>query len=347
MRLRDPKSNLQLFLTRRCQLRCRYCAFRKGKGDMSLKTAVNGADFLLGARQTEVCLEYYGGEPLLVFDVLAESADHAVRKAGKLGKKLTFYTATNAIALDDRKLDWLASRKFFLELSIDGGSATHNSQRVGLSGRVDSYAAVEKVIARVRASGIQWGVIAVCAPENVPRLARDIEHMLDIGVRSFDLNYAFGAGWSREDQDAYFAQMLRLARRHRRSLAAGEIRIGNFWPIAEPGIINGALTVDTDGTLRQFNEWMFEDKPPRAPSPLGLGNVNDRPDINEIYLSQFASAYAIVRMYEGDPAMKRTILNNISAGFRFKRFFSALKAWVFGEAARPPAFPPAAPEWRL
>ncbi|MFA6318411.1 MAG: radical SAM protein [Elusimicrobiota bacterium] len=347
MRLRDPKENLQLFLTRRCQLRCRYCGLRKGRADMGLKTALLGADYLLRSRKENLVLEYYGGEPLLAFDVMAETTAHACRRAVRLGKEISFYTATNGLALDDRKLAWMAENRFFMELSMDGGRETHNSQRVGPGRGRDSFEAVRALIGKVRASGVDWGVLMTCHPSNACRLEADFELLLDLGVRSFDLNYAFAAEWTFPAQDAYFKGMLAAARRRREDIAGGKIRIGNLWPVAEPAVINGQLTVDTDGTIRHFNEWMFEAVPAGRASPLGFGNVHDKSDINDVYLGRFHSAYGILRMYEGAPRTRRLILNNIAAGYRFKRFFTSLRGWVDAGCAGRFALPPATPEWRL
>ena len=339
MRLLKPKTHLQLFVTRRCQLRCRYCPIRKGDADMPRDVALKSVDFLLGCQSRELTLEFYGGEPLLAFDVIQETTDYALRRARALGKDLSFFIATNAIDLDARKLDWMARRKFLVELSWDGGPETHNLQRVAPAGAVDSYAALRRIADQVLRSGVACSVIPVAIPANVRSMAENFEHLLDLGMRSFDLSYGIGVYWSRKDQDAYFSQLRRITARHRKSIASGELRIGNLWPKVEPGLINPELTVDTDGSLRLLSEWLFETTPPRAPSPCELGNVKDAPDINAIYISRFHCAHALLQMYAGDPRALRIILNNIDFGFRLGKFCSSLRGRVWPDAAGPRRLP--------
>ncbi|HAZ07009.1 MAG TPA: hypothetical protein DCZ01_00480 [Elusimicrobia bacterium] len=328
MGLRNDKSSIQLFITRRCQLRCRYCPVVKNGEDMPLAVALKAVDFLLGSRNRDLTLEFYGGEPLLAFDVLRESAEHAVRRARRLGKKTSFYIATNALLLDDRKLEWMSKRKFIVELSWDGAPKTHNRERVAGRCGLDTYAALRGIVEKVLRSGVICSVIPVATPGNVKELAENFEHLLDLGLRSFDLSYAIGVVWDRRAQDEYFAQMRRIAARHRRVLATGEVRIGNLRPVVEPGVINPEFTVDTDGTIRLLSEWLMEVVRPGAPPPRPLGNVTDAPAYDSLYISRFHCAHALFTMYARNPRQRQVLLNNIAFGRRYGEFFTGLRRWI-------------------
>lgn len=340
MGLRNDRSSLQLFLTRRCQLRCRYCCVVKGDSDMPLKTALKAADFLLSSSGRDLTLEFYGGEPLLAFKVLRATAEYAVRRARRLGKKMSFCIATNALLLDRPKLKWLAEHKCLVELSWDGTPKTQNHERVGGRGGLDTYAAMRRVVDDVRASGVPWAVIPVATPGNVKDLAVNLDHLIDLGVRSFDLSYVIGVMWNRRAQDEYFAQMRRIASKHRRELAVGKIRIGNLRQVVEPGAINPEFTVDTDGSIRLISEWLAETVRPGAPTSRPLGSVKNAAPYDSLYVNRFHCAHALFTMYARNPRQRRILLNNIAFGRRYGEFFTELRRWISLAA---PGLPPEKP----
>ncbi|MBI5241259.1 MAG: radical SAM protein [Elusimicrobia bacterium] len=332
MALGNPKGNIQLFVTRRCQLRCAYCPVRKADADMSPRTARLGVDFLMRHRSPRLRLDFGGGEPLLNFPVVREAADYAARRARALGKDLSFYMVTNAVALDDEALDWLVRRRVLLELSLDGRRPDHNRHKPALEPGLDPYAATRRGLERALAAGADFFVIAVASPADVRRLADNFEHLYSLGARSFDLSYALGSCWGREDQEAFFDQAGRIIRRHRRALARGELRLGNLSQRNEPTVLSSELMVDTDGSLHLLSEWMFESSGPSRPAPYQWGKVQDGTDINAVYWSRFHCYYTLVRMYEDQPAVRRAVLNNIDFGRRVGRFFAALGEEVHGRA---------------
>lgn len=327
------KPNLQLFVTRRCQLRCRYCPVAKGSATMSAETARLGAELLLTHRSPRLRLDFGGGEPLLNFEVVKETAAHAARRARALGKDLRFYMVTNALLLDDAVLEWARERGVLLELSLDGAREDHNRFKAAHARGVDPYAATRAGVERAVRSGTPHFVIMVASPANVRRLAVNFEHLLDLGARSIDISYAIGGVWSPEDADAFFAQVRTVLERHAGPIASGEIVLGNAAKRVEPTLLNSELMVDTDGSLHQMSEWMFETTAPTGPAPFPLGRVEDARDMNALSWSRFRAHYTLLRMHGGDPAVRAAVLNNIEFGLRAGRFFEAER----GRLGRVPA----------
>jgi hypothetical protein len=324
------KNSIQLFVTRRCQLRCTYCPVKKRDADMTPAIARKAVDFLLRRGSPDLRLDFGGGEPLLNFPVVQEAVEYAEDRAPKLGKRLSFYMVTNAIEFDEARLAWLSRRPFALELSLDGSRRDHNLQKPPAVLGLDPYAATSAGIARVLASGLECVVVAVADPSRAGRLAANFEHLLGLGLRAFDLSYAVGAFWPPEDQAVFFSQVRAIVKRHRSELRSGKIRLGNLGGRVEPTVLNAELMVDTDGSLHLMSEWMFETTPAGARAPFRLGRVQDRPDINAIHWSPFHCHYTLVRMYDGDARLRRVILNNIAFGREVGRFFAALKEELHG-----------------
>lgn len=320
---RSLKANLQLFVTRRCQLRCRYCPILKGDSIMPLKTALKGADLLLGHGSSRVRLDFGGGEPLLNFDVVREVSDYAARRARELGKDLSFYMVTNAVLVDDAVLEWARSRRVLLEFSMDGAREDHNRFKSAYDRGLDPYAATRAGVERAQRAGAPHFVIMVASPANARRLAENFEHLFDIGVRRVDLSYAIGGTWSAEDEAVYFEQVSRVLTRHARALDSGEIQLGNARQRVEPTVLNSELMVDPDGSLHQMSEWMFETTPSSAPAPFPVGTLDTVKDINALRWSRFHSYYTLATMYEGNAEVRAALLNNISFGLRVGKFFRA------------------------
>lgn len=317
------KANLQLFVTRRCQLRCRYCPILKGDSLMPLATALKGVDLLMGHRSARLRLDFGGGEPLMNFEVVREASAYAARRAKTLGKDLGFYMVTNAVLLDDAVLEWAAERGVLLEFSMDGAKEDHNRYKSAYDRGLDPYAATRAGVERALRAGSPHFVILVASPSNVARLAENFEHLYGIGVRRFDLSYAIGGVWTSEQERTFFAQVELLLKRHARELDSGEIQLGNARQRVEPTVLNSELMVDPDGSLHQMSEWMFETTPPTGEAPFHVGTLETVKDINVLRWSRFHSYYTLVKLYEGRPDVRAALLNNISFGLRVGRFFRA------------------------
>ncbi|MFH1435378.1 MAG: radical SAM protein, partial [Pseudomonadota bacterium] len=91
----NRRRNVQLMVTRECNLRCAYCPVKKDDRAMSDKVMFRSVDFLLSSAQENLRLDFTGGEPLYYFNTIEKACHYGRAKAQGLGKKLTFYLITN------------------------------------------------------------------------------------------------------------------------------------------------------------------------------------------------------------------------------------------------------------
>lgn len=106
---RIQKVTLQL--TQNCNFRCSYCHYTSNTGNQRLhanrKMPLDMAkDAILFLREhsldvPEVYIGFYGGEPLLEFDMLEELVLFAEKELA--GKKINYTLTTNAVLLTDHK----------------------------------------------------------------------------------------------------------------------------------------------------------------------------------------------------------------------------------------------------
>lgn len=141
----DRKINqITLQITQNCNLRCSYCIYSEmgnhgqrnySNKKMSFETAKKAIEFYRKHSQDSerAIIAFYGGEPLLEFDLLKKIVGYA--KKVFEGKPLGFTVTTNATLLTEEIIEFLVKNKFFLTLSIDGPQKIHDKNRKFANGK--------------------------------------------------------------------------------------------------------------------------------------------------------------------------------------------------------------------
>lgn len=193
-----------LCLTHDCNLRCAYCyAGRKFLRIMTWDVAKRAVDFALEnsirpstlTRQPpKAQLGYFGGEPLLEWDLLQQSAHYAISESARLGITLKKTLTTNTTLLDADRFQWLCDREFYLGLSMDGDARMHDAMRLFPNG-AGSHAHCERALRFITGPAPRGEVIVVVDPRNVKYLADSVAWLISRDVRSIALNPNFYIDW--------------------------------------------------------------------------------------------------------------------------------------------------------
>ncbi|MCE5301652.1 MAG: radical SAM protein [Planctomycetaceae bacterium] len=158
--LKNHRRLLILELTQRCNLRCEYCCYGQqypelrshGEATLSIDVAKNVVrDFL--SHQPQKCLiGFYGGEPLLEFELLQQIVWFTEELASRYDVKPAFSLTTNGTLLTDEKIHFLVKHGFNVMVSMDGPKDIHDRYRVFRDERqgqpLGSYDVVRKNMAR-------------------------------------------------------------------------------------------------------------------------------------------------------------------------------------------------------
>lgn len=131
----EPWSRLELSLSERCNLACRYCYCGTcrdelpNSGLMPWETAKRAIDGLFArCRGQDVTITFFGGEPLLNKEVMKRAVAYCREQASAKGVKANFVTTTNATLMDDETAELIAANNFGLMVSMDGPRELHDAQ---------------------------------------------------------------------------------------------------------------------------------------------------------------------------------------------------------------------------
>lgn len=133
---------LYLQITQHCNLRCDYCPYsgkynnrKHSNKTMSLDVAFRAVDFLLYNCQDtqQPCIGFYGGEPLLEFEMISRIIQYIEEKHPD--KDVTYTITTNGTLLSKSIIDFLVKYNFNLTVSLDGPREIQNINRRFVGGQ--------------------------------------------------------------------------------------------------------------------------------------------------------------------------------------------------------------------
>jgi uncharacterized protein len=203
----DPM-HVTLVLTHECNLACSYCyTGEKFRKDMDWETARRSVDLAFAEHRprvpwadvndTPVDVGFFGGEPLICWDMMLRAAEYARERAAQEGRALRLTVTTNGTLVTRERAEVLKALGFDVTLSLDGDRPAHEATRPQKGGR----SSFDDVIAGARnllAAGHALEVIAVVAPQNVRYLGETARFLVDLGARNVIFNPCFEETWSDE-----------------------------------------------------------------------------------------------------------------------------------------------------
>ncbi|MBQ7574158.1 MAG: thioether cross-link-forming SCIFF peptide maturase [Clostridia bacterium] len=181
---------LCLHIAHDCNLRCKYCfgdtgEYRGGRCLMSAETGKKAIDFVInnsGSRKN-IEIDYFGGEPLMNFDVVKEITEYAKEEGKKHGKNFRFTITTNGLLLDEAKKKYINENMSNVVLSIDGRKEVNDRMRYRIdgSGSYDTIVPKYQDLADSR-NQTNYYVRATFTSYNLD-FTKDVMHLADLGFK--------------------------------------------------------------------------------------------------------------------------------------------------------------------
>lgn len=136
--LARKRTQLMLELTEECNMRCKYCIYHAGNGGyrefgkegMTFEIAKLALDrFLTDSEEKELYVSFYGGEPLLRYEMIKQCTRYCIENYPK--KNIRFTMTTNGTLMTEEIASYIASLpNAIITVSLDGPEEIHDSNRV-------------------------------------------------------------------------------------------------------------------------------------------------------------------------------------------------------------------------
>ena len=215
---------LCLHVAHSCNLNCAYCFASQGKyhGDralMSFEVGRQALDFLIahsGSRRN-LEVDFFGGEPLMNFDVVRRLVAYARSVEQEHGKHFRFTLTTNGMLIDDDVIEFANRECANVVLSLDGRKEVHDRFRVDYAGNGSWERIVPKFQKLVEARGGKNYYMRGTFTHHNPDFLKDIQVMLDLGFNELSMEPVVCApddpsALTEEDLPVVMAQYEELAR---------------------------------------------------------------------------------------------------------------------------------------
>lgn len=172
-----------------CNLRCEYCFASTGdfggaRELMPLEVAKKAVDFLIqgSKRRRQLEIDFFGGEPLLNWDVVRETVLYGNAEAEKHGKVFRFTVTTNGIDLTPEIEDFINENMYNVVLSIDGRPEVNDKIRRTISGKGSVYNTIVPKFQRLVGGrgGKSYYVRGTFTARNLD-FASDVAHLNELG----------------------------------------------------------------------------------------------------------------------------------------------------------------------
>lgn len=179
-----------LHIAHDCNLRCQYCfagtgSYEGNRGLMSLEVGKKAIDFVIqnSGNRRNIEIDFFGGEPLLNFDVVKGIVSYAREEEKKYNKNFRFTITTNGILLDEEKKQYINENMGNIVLSLDGRKEVNDRmrKRVDGTGTYDSIVGKFRDIAESRGQD-NYYVRGTFTRYNLD-FAKDVLHFADLGFK--------------------------------------------------------------------------------------------------------------------------------------------------------------------
>ena len=215
---------LCLHIAHDCNLACKYCfaeegEYHGGRALMSYEVGKKALDFLIANSGNRVNLEvdFFGGEPLMNFDVVKDLVAYGRSKEKEFNKKFRFTLTTNGMLLTDEVLEFANKEMANVVLSIDGRKEVHDFMRPTRNGKGSYDLIIDKFkkMAEMR-NQTNYYVRGTFTHYNLD-FSKDVLHLADMGFKQIsaepvvapdDMDYAI----REEDLPKLFEEYDALAR---------------------------------------------------------------------------------------------------------------------------------------
>lgn len=185
---------LCLHIAHDCNLACRYCFAEEGEYHgrrelMTYEVGKQAIDFLIAnsGNRRNLEIDFFGGEPLMNFDVVKQIVAYGRSLEEKHNKKFRFTLTTNGILLNDEIMEYCNKEMSNVVLSIDGRKEVNDKMRPSRNGK-GSYDIIMPKFQKFAESRHQdkYYVRGTFTHNNLD-FAEDVKHLAELGFKQISV----------------------------------------------------------------------------------------------------------------------------------------------------------------
>ncbi|MEG2095191.1 MAG: radical SAM protein [Alistipes sp.] len=195
-------STAYFFLTKNCNLACKYCFERQSEtknsseGVMTFDVFLKGLDFfqrLINLDKTRFderkTIIFYGGEPFhnkkLLFSAISEIQNRKNR--GILPTQTKLLIVTNGTLMNDEDIEFIRENDVTITFSLDGDKYA-SANRVYPDGKTLAWDKATEIFKKCVAAGIDLNIACTLSPETIARQKEVLEYFISIGATNIGFN---------------------------------------------------------------------------------------------------------------------------------------------------------------
>ena len=172
----SPLLSLTIMPTEQCNFRCRYCYEKFERGRMTESAQKSLLLFIQKKipENTHIHISWFGGEPLLAFDVIENIMRNVRQMCYAKGRSFTSNMTTNAYLLTQDKFEQLYNLGIHAyQITLDGLREDHNSQRCLSNGDGTFDRIVENLLYIKQAKSCRFATITI----RINITANNVDHL--------------------------------------------------------------------------------------------------------------------------------------------------------------------------
>lgn len=290
---------VEILLTERCNLACRYCYARSApnRAVMSMETLRQAVDLAITLPTDFLTIQFAGGESFTHFSAFREAVDYIKEQAERADKVADIIVQSNGTLLaQPGVVDFLRQHDIRVGISIDGPCKINDITRSYSDGR-SSYHDTLKGLEAVRKGGLEVvGTLTVVGRHNINRAEELLEFFTRLGVIGVRFNVIIAKGRGEDSWEEfgvtpgeYFEFMKTVIHYIGRTRAFQEanlqhlvrnlvMRTRNFRCMRSPcGAGLDYLVITSEGDVYPCVHWLREPE-------LNLGNVRELDSLEWAFL---------------------------------------------------------------
>mgnify|MGYP000472468875 CR=1 FL=1 len=185
---------LCLHIAHDCNLACRYCFAEEGeyKGRRALMSAEVGKkalDFLVenSGNRRNLEVDFFGGEPLMNFDVVKEIVAYGRSLEETHDKKFRFTLTTNGVLLNDDIMEFANKEMDNVVLSVDGRKEVHDYMRPFRNGKGSYDFIIDKFKKFADSRNQQKYYVRGTFTHHNLDFSKDVMHLADAGFEQISV----------------------------------------------------------------------------------------------------------------------------------------------------------------